>query len=85
MKIFYQSFNENLASILSAAAIFTSALICSGCTENKQSEQKQTDSLHSSAQNSLAQPPVNTLPNFNCTGYIKAVSSGTSANYVLID
>ncbi|MGE5432895.1 MAG: hypothetical protein ACM3QX_17565 [Syntrophomonadaceae bacterium] len=80
MKISSLPLNNNFASILFAAAILSAALICSGCSENKQSDQKQTDSLHSSAQ-----PFVNTLPNFNCTGYIKAVSSGMSANYVLID
>ncbi|MGE5352919.1 MAG: hypothetical protein ACM3S2_20975 [Ignavibacteriales bacterium] len=90
MKIFSQSFNIYPASNMFAAAALSAALICSGCSQNKQSEQKQTDSLHSSAQNSSAQnssaqPPVNKLPDFNCTGYIKAVSSGTSANYVLID
>lgn len=85
MKIFCHSLNKNLAPILFAAAILSAALISGGCSENKQSSQKQTDSLHSSAQNSSAQPPVNALPDFNCTGYIEAVSSAPSANYVFID
>ncbi|MGE5401837.1 MAG: hypothetical protein ACM3S2_15665 [Ignavibacteriales bacterium] len=80
MKTFCQPWNKYLASILFATVILSAAFICSGCSENKQSDQKQTDSLHSSAQ-----PSVNTLPNFNCTGYIKAVSTGMDANYVLID
>ncbi|HEX2869000.1 MAG TPA: hypothetical protein VHO03_18310 [Ignavibacteriales bacterium] len=90
MKIFCLPLNKNLASILFAAAALSAALICSGCSENKPSSQKQTDSFHSPAQNSPAQnssanSSVHTLPDFTCTGYIKAVSSGMSANYILID
>ncbi|MGE5681298.1 MAG: hypothetical protein ACM34K_10515, partial [Bacillota bacterium] len=80
MKIFCLSLNKKIASVLFAAAILSSVLIFSGCSEKKPGGQKQTDSLHSPAQ-----PSASALPDFNCTGFIEAVSSGMSANYVLID